>query len=72
MPYEVSLYRHRILDDFNQWEEKYRDDPLREDAYIRATRMKDILSAVLPTEDDSPVPGDSVLREFIGGSRYSY
>jgi len=72
MPYEVSLYRHRILDDFIKWEEKYRDDPLREDAYIRASRMKNILSVVQPTEDDSPVPADSVLREFIGGSRYSY
>jgi len=72
MPYELSLYRPRLLNDFVQWEEKYRDDPLRADAHIRASRMKDILNAVQPTEDDSPVPADSVLREFIGGSHYSY
>jgi len=68
MPFEVPLYRPRLLNDFNEWTEKYKDDPLRIDAYTRAERLSRVLSEIEPVEDDSPVPGDSVLREFIGGS----
>lgn len=72
MPYEIPLYRPKLLDQFAQWEEKYRNDPLREDAYIRAVRLHKVLQAVEPIEDDSPIPSDSVLREFIGGSSLEY
>ncbi len=68
MPYEIALYRPRLLDLFAEWEALYRNDPLREDAYSRAARVHKVLQAVEPVEDDSPVPSDSVLREFIGGS----
>jgi len=30
------------------------------------------LEAITPMGDDSPVPTDSVLREFIGGSSLKY
>jgi uridine kinase len=72
MPYEVPLYRPRLLTMFAEWEQEYRDDPLRQDAHMRAARIRQILEAVEPVEDDSPVPPDSVLREFIGGSSLSY
>lgn len=72
MPFELPLYRPRLLDQFAQWEQDYTDDPLRDDAYERAQRVHALLQAVAPVEDDSPVPGDSVLREFIGGSVYKY
>lgn len=68
MAYEVPLYRPKLLTEFAEWEKKYAGDPLREDAYVRAVRVKKMLEEVEPIEDDSPVPGDSVLREFIGGS----
>jgi len=68
MAYEVPLYRPKLLTEFAEWEKKYAGDPLREDAYVRAVRVKKMLEEVDPIEDDSPVPGDSVLREFIGGS----
>lgn len=68
MTYEVPLYRPLLLNDFKSWTEKYKDDPLRLDAYTRAERLTRVLSEVEPIEDNSPVPGDSVLREFIGGS----
>lgn len=68
MPYEVPLYRPMLLKDFKAWTEKYKDDPLRLDAFTRAERLNRVLSEIEPVEDDSPVPGDSVLREFIGGS----
>lgn len=72
MPYELALYRFRLLDSFAGWVQDYRDDPLREDAFRRATRIRRMLEAVLPVQDDSAVPGDSVLREFIGGSSLTY
>jgi uridine kinase len=42
---------------------------LRQDAYLRAARLHNVLRAVLPVEDDTPVPADSVLREFIGDKK---
>ena len=72
MPYELAIYRPRLLAKFEEWETKYREDPLREDAYRRAARIMRILNEVEPVEDESPIPHDSVLREFIGGSSLSY
>ncbi|MFA7227531.1 MAG: ATP cone domain-containing protein [Melioribacteraceae bacterium] len=68
MPFEVPIYRPKMLELFKEWEKKYQGDPLREDAYIRAARVRKMLEALDPMEDDSAIPGDSVLREFIGGS----
>jgi uridine kinase len=72
MPYELALYRPRMLTNFVEWVDLYRDDPLRQDAYTRASRVSKVLDAVEPVEDDSAVPSDSVLREFIGGSSLDY
>jgi uridine kinase len=72
MPYEIPLYRPRLFSKFTEWENKYKDDPLRSDAYIRAARVKKVLESIESVDDDSPVPGDSVLREFIGGSTVDY
>ncbi len=72
MPYEIALYRARLLDRFEEWVEKFKDDPLKEDAYRRAARTLKVLQAVRPIEDDSAIPKDSVLREFIGGSEFEY
>ncbi len=66
MPYELALYRPRLLDSFLNWVELYRDDPLREDAHMRAVRVARLLNSVTAVADDSPVPAASVLREFIG------
>jgi uridine kinase len=72
LAFELPLYPPRLLDQFTRWEEEFQNDPLREDAYTRAKRVHALLQAVTPVEDDSPVPPDSVLREFIGGSVYEY
>lgn len=72
MPYELPLYRARLFDDFAQWRVAYAKDPLREDAFARASRIYEVLRAIEPVEDDSAVPAGSVLREFIGGSIYRY
>jgi uridine kinase len=68
MAYELPLYRPKLLPDFSEWVNKYKDDPLRADAFERAQRVTKVLEAIEPVLDDSPVPGESVLREFIGGS----
>ncbi len=72
MPYELPLYRYKMLERFTDWVRQYQDDPLRQDAFERALRVKNLLEKVLPLEDDSLIPEDSVIREFIGGSIYSY
>jgi uridine kinase len=72
MPYELPLYAHRLLKSFAEWDEKYKDDPLKTDSYERAARLHKLLKSVTSVADDSPVPANSVIREFIGGSTLEY
>jgi uridine kinase len=72
MPYELPIYRRRLLDSFEEWTKRYEDDPVRQDAYMRASRMFEALRTVDPVEDESPIPSDSIIREFIGGSSLKY
>lgn len=72
MPYELAIYAARMKNEFQKWALEYKDNPLREDAYARADRVARLLSWVTPVMDDSLVPTDSVVREFIGGSSLQY
>jgi len=72
MPYEMPMYKAKLFDEFGKWTETYKDDPLRADAYERASRVYELLKSLEPIEDDSIVPENSVIREFIGGSIYEY
>jgi len=72
LPYELPIMRARLLADFTRWVERYRDDPLRVDAFHRAQRVQRLLQGVAEVTDESAVPPDSLLREFIGGSCYTY
>lgn len=72
MPYELPLYSFRLRDHFNKWVKEYEGNPLREDAFERASRISKLLNDVHQIDDDSPVPHDSVIREFIGGSTFDY
>jgi len=72
MPYEIPLYASRMLKQFEQWSAAYRDDPLRSDAFQRADRIYHLLETVHPFSDESLIPSDSVIREFIGGSSLKY
>ena len=67
MPYELPLYKSKLFEGFVEWVEKYRDDPLRQDAFMRASRVHNLLEAVIPETDETVVPKKSVIREFIGG-----
>lgn len=72
MPYEMPIYKAKLFDEFARWTEMYKDDPLRADAYERASRVYKLMQSLEPIEDDSIVPENSVIREFIGGSIYEY
>ncbi len=72
MPYELSIYKSRLFEQFKKWEMKYKDDALRDDSYTRAHRIRAMLAEFDSLADDSFVPGDSVIREFIGGSSLNY
>ena len=72
LSYELPIMRARLFDHFEKWEEQYKDDPLREDAFTRAERIYRLLKSVTPVKDDAAIPPDSLLREFIGGSCYEY
>lgn len=72
MPFELPIYVHRLLHSFIDWQKRYRGDPLREDAFLRADRLAELLKTIHPMDDDSFIPSDSVVREFIGGSTLNY
>jgi uridine kinase len=74
LPYELPVMRRRLLDSFRQWAREYEDDPLRLDAYTRAKRVAQLLESIAPieAEDEAAIPPTSHLREFIGGSAYTY
>lgn len=72
LPYELSIMRPRLIHQFAQWVGKYRSDPLRQDACIRAERVYRLLQSVIGIEEDSIIPPTSLMREFIGGSSYTY
>ncbi len=70
--YELPLMKNRLGDLFPGFIEQFRDDPEREDAYERAIRVNEIFSQIPSWQDESVVPKYSLLREFLGGSGYSY
>ena len=70
LPYELPVMRTRLYDEFSAWVTRYRNDPLREDAFARAVRVHELLTSVNPVDDEAAIPPDSLLREFIGGSYY--
>jgi uridine kinase len=72
LPYELPIMRARLFEHFERWADMYKGDPLRQDAFTRARRVYHLLNTVTPVEDDSAIPPDSLLREFIGGSSYDY
>lgn len=70
LPYETAILKHKLFHYFPEAVERYRQDPSRQDAYIRAKRIYDFMAPLTEVTDDTCVAPDSLLREFIGGSRY--
>jgi uridine kinase len=72
LPYEIPIHKAKLFSFFPKAMEQFRDEPKRQDAYIRARRVFELLDQITAVEDDSVVPKDALLREFIGGSSYHY
>jgi uridine kinase len=72
LPYELPILKARLWDYIPDAIERFKNDPHRQDAYVRAMRVHDLLAPIREVKDDACVPEDSLLREFIGGSRYRY
>jgi uridine kinase len=72
LPYELPYYKRPLFHHFDQILARFKDDPKKMDSFIRARRVHDLLASLGSPADDSDVPRDSLLREFIGGSSYAY
>lgn len=72
MPYELSYYKAYLMEDFKKWTQKYKNDPLREDAFMRANRVYSFLKDIKECKNESLIPKNSVIREFLGGSELEY
>jgi uridine kinase len=72
MPYELPIYTNRLKDSFKTWKKEFKDDPLRLDAYTRAKRVHKLMKEIEPFASETAIPGDSVIREFIGNSTLKY
>ncbi len=72
MPYELPIYKALLGKEFEKWTEEYKDDELKEDAFMRASRINDFMQQIVGFSDESAIPQDSVIREFIGGSIHKY
>ena len=72
LAYELPLMKNRLGDFFPRFIEEFKDDSNREDAFERAVRVNDIFGQIPSWQDESVIPKYSLLREFLGGSGYSY
>jgi len=74
LPYELPLLKRHVWEYLPALLSHYEAHPERQDAIIRGRRLFEVLEQVKTATDDdeSKVPGDSLLREFIGGSTLKY
>jgi len=72
LPFELPIMKHRLGGQFPGFIEEFAADPERSDALDRARRIHELFAELPAWSDESVVPADSLLREFIGGSRYRY
>lgn len=71
--YELPVLKKYLYHHFPEFVRLYENDSAHQDAYIRAKRVLELLSTIDTLEnDDVLVPKNSLLREFIGGSCYTY
>lgn len=72
MPHELPVLKPRVFRHFPEAMARFRDDPKRQDAYLRARRVHELIDPLVTVPDDRAIPARSLLREFIGGSAYAY
>ncbi len=72
LPYELIVHRKYLFKYKDLILKSFANLPKRFDAYIRARRIYDLLDSVEEIRDESAIPGNSLMREFVGGSTYHY
>ena len=72
LPYELPVHKKFLFKYFPEILAAYEGDPKKTDAYIRAKRVYEVLSALEEVRDLECIPQNSLMREFIGGSSYKY
>jgi uridine kinase len=72
LPFELPIMKHRLGSLFPGFIEEFAADPERSDALDRTRRVQALFQELPAWSDEGVVPGDSLLREFIGGSVYRY
>ncbi|HYW84489.1 MAG TPA: ATP cone domain-containing protein [Spirochaetia bacterium] len=72
LSYELPIMKGRVEQHLGPLIEQFASDPERQDAHERAARVKWLLDQVPAIRDESVIPDRSLLREFIGGSAYTY
>lgn len=72
LPYELPYHQARLLPLLPDIVRRFKDDPKKVDAFLRAQRLERLLSSVASGAPEEDVPRDSLFREFIGGSQYHY
>ncbi|MHA1990783.1 MAG: response regulator SirA, partial [Candidatus Hodarchaeales archaeon] len=74
LAYELPIHKKIIGDKFLVWAKKFKSDKDRQDAFIRADRVRRLFSEIEPAtqEEIDEVAQNSLLREFIGGSSRKY
>lgn len=72
LAYELPIHKKYSFNSLKEAMVKFKGDPGKKDAYLRAERVYQLLDSITVVEDDSCVPKKALLREFIGGSEYNY
>jgi uridine kinase len=72
LAYELPVYKRYLFKAFPDIIERYEKDPKKLDALMRAKRVYKLLGEAEELKDESVVPKNSLVREFIGGSSYEY
>jgi uridine kinase len=72
MPFELPILKNKLFQFFPEAMAMFKDDPKRQDAYLRAKRVLELFHPMTAVTDDRCVPPRSLIREFIGGSEYRY
>lgn len=72
LPHELPILKPRVWNVLPEAIRACRDEPRRQDAYLRAKRLYEWLEPLTTVETDDVIPRRSLVREFIGGSEYHY
>jgi uridine kinase len=72
MPCELPIMKRRLADYFPEFIKSLAGDTEKSDALDRAERIVALFKAIPDVDSEDAIPANSLLREFIGGSSYTY